>query len=164
MWGPVKSVEEIRSQRPPLIGNRRQGPDLSQLAVAVPRLWLKCISTIPLKSAVASIMPTYGFLFHDERETTRSLSSKPARGHNAAASGERSPLGVPDSAAMAAANLQDGERIFQRHLSAPVIDAGGATRWRGQFKRLPPDLTVGPYLHLHLRPLQARRFASGSNR
>ncbi len=27
MWGPVESVDKIHQERPPLIGNRRQGPD-----------------------------------------------------------------------------------------------------------------------------------------
>ena len=36
MWGPVESIQELREERPPLIGNRRQGPDLSEVGAAPP--------------------------------------------------------------------------------------------------------------------------------
>ena len=31
MWGPAETIEELRQQTPPLIGNRHQGPDLSEV-------------------------------------------------------------------------------------------------------------------------------------
>ena len=31
MWGPVVSLEQVHRKSPPLIGNRRQGPDLAQI-------------------------------------------------------------------------------------------------------------------------------------
>jgi cytochrome c oxidase cbb3-type subunit 2 len=151
MWGPVISVEEIRSQHPPLIGNRRQGPDLSQVGGRRSPLWLKMHFYDPSEVSGASIMPTYGFLFRDERGDDlvaylQSLRGPTMQQHLDSVSSWR-----PDSAILAAANLQDGERLFQRHCRT-CHDAGGATRWRGQFKRLPPDLTVGPYLHLQSSP------------
>ena len=53
----------------------------------------------------------------------------------------------PSSSAVATANVYDGKRDFQRHC-ATCHEAGGRTRWEAHFKRLPPDLSVGPYLHL----------------
>ena len=67
MWGPVEIVAEIREQHPPLIGNRRQGPDLSQVGARRSALWLKAHFFNPAEVSGSSIMPSYGFLFRDER-------------------------------------------------------------------------------------------------
>ena len=39
MWGPATRLDEVRRQQPPLIGNRRQGPDLSQVGAGRSALW-----------------------------------------------------------------------------------------------------------------------------
>ena len=41
MWGPVESLDQLHQERPPLIGNRRQGPDLTQVGARRSALWLK---------------------------------------------------------------------------------------------------------------------------
>jgi quinolinate synthase len=53
----------------------------------------------------------------------------------------------PSASAMATANVRAGERGFQIHC-ATCHGANGQTRWEAGFKRLPPDLAVGPYFHL----------------
>jgi cytochrome c oxidase cbb3-type subunit 2 len=50
---------------------------------------------------------------------------------------------------MATADASEGLRLFHRYC-ATCHDAGGQTRWAHGFRRRPPDLTVGPYLHLSL--------------
>ncbi len=70
MWGPAETIDELRLQHPPLIGNRRQGPDLSQVGGRRSPLWLKAHFYNPPEVSGASIMPSYGFLFQDQRETT----------------------------------------------------------------------------------------------
>jgi len=147
IWGPVKSIEEIHKQRPPLIGNRRQGPDLSQVGIRRSPLWLKMHFYDPPEVSGASIMPAYGFLFRDQRGEDLVAFLESLRG-----SGEQQHIDSEAywrlrSEALTAANAQDGERLFKRYCQT-CHDAGGATRWQGQFKRLPPDLTVGPFLHL----------------
>jgi cytochrome c oxidase cbb3-type subunit 2 len=151
MWGPVLSVEEVHRQRPPLIGNRRQGPDLSQVGSRRSPLWLKAHFFDPSDVSGASIMPSYGFLFRDGRgddlvaylKSLRSLPDQQPDAHHLQAEA----AWVPDDAARAAANLRSGKQLFQLYCRT-CHDAGGNTRWQGRFKRLPPDLTVGPYLHL----------------
>jgi cytochrome c oxidase cbb3-type subunit 2 len=154
MWGPTMSVEEVHRQRPPLIGNRRQGPDLSQVGSRRSPLWIKAHFFDPPEVSGASIMPSYGFLFRDQRGDDlvaylKSLRSSPdqqdfqsAQQHLRAES-----AWAPSDEARASANLRDGQQIFDLYCRT-CHDAGGNTRWQGQFKRLPPDLTVGPYLHL----------------
>lgn len=146
MWGPVKTMQEIRLQQPPLIGNRRQGPDLSQVGSRRSVLWLKAHFYDPPEVSGSSIMPSYAFLFRDGRGDDlvaylASLHGGATRQHLIAEENWH-----PSSAALATANPRDGQRIFERDC-ATCHDAGGQTRWQFHFKRLPPDLTVGPYLH-----------------
>jgi cytochrome c oxidase cbb3-type subunit 2 len=147
MWGPVKPLGELRRERPPLIGNRRQGPDLSNAGGRRSRLWLKLHFCNPTEVSGASIMPSYAFLFRDQRGDD--LVSYIASLHRSASPRHRieEENWHPSSSAVAAANAGDGERSFRRYC-ATCHDAGGQMRWADGFKRRPPDLTVGPYLHL----------------
>lgn len=147
MWGPVKSVDEIHKERPPLIGNRRQGPDLSQVGIRRSALWLKMHFYDPPEVSGASIMPAYGFLFRDQRGEDLVAYLGSLRGPGAQQHINDEALWHLRSETLITANLKDGEHLFKRYCQT-CHDAGGATRWQGHFKRLPPDLTVGPYLHL----------------
>ena len=147
MWGPVEPIQQLRQERPPLIGNRRQGPDLAEVGGRRSALWLKLHFYDPPEVSGASIMPSYAFLFRDERgdDLVSYLDSLHESGLPQHLAEEEN--WHPSSSAIAAANANDGERSFQRHC-ATCHGAGGQTRWEAHFKRLPPDLAVGPYLHL----------------
>jgi len=147
MWGPVKSIEELRQERPPLIGNRRQGPDLSEVGGRRSAAWLKAHFFNPPEVSGSSIMPSYGFLFRDERGDDLVSYLETLHG-----SGTQQHLITetnwhPTASAVASANAGEGERAF-KHFCATCHEAGGNTRWEARFKRLPPDLAAGPYLHL----------------
>jgi cytochrome c oxidase cbb3-type subunit 2 len=147
MWGPVEPLQELRRERPPLIGNRRQGPDLSQVGGRRSPLWLKLHFYNPPEVSGTSIMPSYAFLFSNQRGDNlvsylESLHESGEPRHRIEEENWR-----PASDAVAAAKGRDGARIFHRYC-ATCHDAGGQTRWADGFKRRPPDLTVGPYLHL----------------
>ena len=62
----------------------------------------------------------------------------------------------PPSSALAQANAGAGERLFRR-FCATCHSAAGLTRSRAGFKRLPPDLAVGPFLYLHPTDSGAQR-------
>jgi cytochrome c oxidase cbb3-type subunit 2 len=147
MWGPVEPLQELRREQPPLIGNRRQGPDLAQVGGRRSLLWLKLHFVNPPEVSGNSIMPSYAFLFHDRRGDD--LVSYLESLHGSALPQHRSEEEnwLPSSVAMATANASDGQRLFHRYC-ATCHDAGGQTRWADGFKRRPPDLTAGPYLHL----------------
>jgi cytochrome c oxidase cbb3-type subunit 2 len=147
MWGPAESLQELRQERPPLIGNRRQGPDLAEVGGRRSPLWLKLHFYDPPEVSGVSIMPSYAFLFRDERgdDLVSYLESLHGSGTPQHLIAEKS--WHPSSSAVAEANANDGERSFQHHC-ATCHGAGGETRWEAHFKRLPPDLTVGPFLDL----------------
>ena len=67
MWGVPANVAEVRAELPPLIGNRRQGPDLANVGNRRSPLWLKAHFLNPGGVSHASFMPSYEHLFKDER-------------------------------------------------------------------------------------------------
>jgi cytochrome c oxidase cbb3-type subunit 2 len=147
MWGPGESLQEIRQERPPLIGNRRQGPDLAEVGGRRSALWLKLHFYDPPEVSGTSIMPSYAFLFRDQRGDDLVSYLETLHGNGTPQHRLAEENWHPSSSAIEAANARDGERGFQRHC-ATCHSAGGQTRWKSHFKRLPPDLAVGPYLHL----------------
>jgi len=156
MWGPVEPLQELRRERPPLIGNRRQGPDLSEVGGRRSQLWLKLHFSNPPEVSGASIMPSYAFLFQDRRgnDLVSYLESLHGSGFHDHLTEEENWR--PSSSAVATASASEGNLLFRRYC-ATCHDAGGQTRWAAGFKRLPPDLSVGPFLHLPLSDDLAQR-------
>lgn len=147
MWGPITSISELRRQDPPLIGNRRQGPDLSEVGARRSALWLKMHFYNPAEVSGASIMPNYGFLFNDERgdDLVAYLESLNGAGRNAQQR-ELEERWQPSLNMFAQADAYDGEALYQRDC-ATCHDANGATRhaWKAQFRHVPTDLAKGPF-------------------
>jgi cytochrome c oxidase cbb3-type subunit 2 len=149
MWGPAESLQYLRQQQPPLIGNRRQGPDLAEVGSRRSELWLKAHFYNPPDVSGSSIMPSYAFLFRDQRgeDLVAYLLSLKTAGVPEHQTAER--RWSPSSSAVVQANASDGERLFRRHC-ATCHNSDGRTRilWQSNFKRLPPDLAVGPFFYL----------------
>ncbi len=62
-WGPVTLPEVALAQRPVLIGNRRQGPDLANVALRRSMDWNRRHLIDPRSVSPASRMPAYPHLF-----------------------------------------------------------------------------------------------------
>ncbi len=62
-WGPVRDVKEVLAGQPVLIGNRRQGPDLSNVGARRSEKWLKLHFIDPQAFVPGSSMPSYAHLF-----------------------------------------------------------------------------------------------------
>lgn len=163
MWGPVESLQAVHAQRPPLIGNRRQGPDLSEVGARRSPLWLKAHLIDPAQVSVASIMPSFAFLFRDRRGDDlvaylASLQSAGVRHHIA-----EETAWNPDASASARASLTLGERLYRQDC-ATCHDSDGETRrqWQSGFKQLPTNLFNGPFTYLppqNSTPARAARLA-----
>jgi cbb3-type cytochrome c oxidase subunit II len=146
MWGPVESLAELRRERPPLIGNRRQGPDLAEVGARRSPLWLKAHFFNPREVSGASIMPSYRFLFRDQRgnDLVAYLASLRGPGtpqHIAEQKQWRLPASV-----IADANPADGERLYARYC-ATCHNANGRTRvaWQSEFIEEPAVLAAGAF-------------------
>lgn len=150
MWGPAESVDIVRRQQPPLIGNRRQGPDLAEVGDRRSPLWLKAHFIHPSAVSHASFMPSYAYLFRDGRGDAlvaymESLGSAGGRAHRI----QMAESWSPSPGAMEMAQNIDGAALFHQHC-ATCHEPDGATRaaWREGFRRLPPNLATGPLLHI----------------
>jgi cytochrome c oxidase cbb3-type subunit 2 len=155
MWGPVQTVEELHQERPPLIGNRRQGPDLAEVGARRSPLWLKAHLFKPREVSHASFMPSYAHLFREHGEDgdsrgddlvayLRSLQHKGTSDQFVLEQSWRA-----SSTAIEYSNASDGASLFNAYCST-CHAANGLTRqrWKSSFQRLPPDLAVGPFLYL----------------
>jgi cbb3-type cytochrome oxidase cytochrome c subunit len=62
-WGPPRPVDP--AEHPPLIGNRRQGPDLLNVGLRRSRDWLRLHQIEPAAVSPGSSMPSYRHLFSE---------------------------------------------------------------------------------------------------
>lgn len=63
LWGQATPVERALAQEPVLIGNRRQGPDLANVALRRPLEWNRLHLIDPQSLMPGSRMPSYAYLF-----------------------------------------------------------------------------------------------------
>ena len=161
MWGPMRTVEELHRERPPLIGNRRQGPDLSEVGARRSPLWLRAHFFNPSEVSHASFMPSYAYLFGGvggQRGDDLIAYLSSLRGNGEADHRLQEEAWQPAAEAIAGAKQADGARLFADHC-ATCHDANGPTRrrWETSFQRVPPDLAVGPFLHWSTSASDAER-------
>jgi cytochrome c oxidase cbb3-type subunit 2 len=141
-WGPASDAAETLRERPVLIGNRRQGPDLARVGARRSAAWLKLHFIDPRAFAPDSPMPSYQHLFRDGRgdDLIAYLREVPA---DAVAARLRVALAWSPTADLP---QRDGARLFQRHCA---ICHGAAGHGDGRFARLlgklPTDLDRGPF-------------------
>lgn len=62
-WGPATQLDELLAQRPPLPGNRRQGPDLANVGNRRSPEWNRLHLREPRAVSPGSRMPSYAHLF-----------------------------------------------------------------------------------------------------
>ncbi len=62
-WGPAADPAQVRREQPPLIGNRRQGPDLLNIGNRRSPQWNRLHLLDPRSLTPASRMPSYAYLF-----------------------------------------------------------------------------------------------------
>ena len=146
MWGPATTLDALRRQHPPLIGNRRQGPDLSQIGARRSPLWLRMHFMQPRDLSYQSPMPPYDYLFRSNRgdDLIAYLGSLNDPAHwNGVAAWQPSPAAWNEAAHL------DGGDLFRRHCATCHAPGGTArTKWSASFHRPPPDLALDPLKHV----------------
>ena len=147
MWGPARDVEEIRREKPPLIGNRRQGPDLTQVGSRRSPLWLRMHFIEPRDVSSQSIMPSYAHLFHDTRGDD--LIAYAVSLHTPGSAAHLLRLSATWMPGATATPSPGGPALFEQYCATCHVAGGRArTRWATSFRRLPPDLRTGGLPHL----------------
>ncbi len=137
---PLTDVATNHQEHAP-IGNRRQGPDLSQVASRRSALWLKMHLCNPGEVSGASIMPSYAFLFRDQRgnDLVAYLANLSTPVHLA----EEQQWHLT-AAALADANPSEGRQLYNQYC-ATCHNTNGRTRlrWQSEFIESPALLTSG---------------------
>jgi cytochrome c oxidase cbb3-type subunit 2 len=151
MWGPASTAASVLAEVPPLIGNRRQGPDLAEIGSRRSALWLQAHFMDPSAVSPDSIMPGYAGLFArgDARGPAlvaylQSLGQTNLTDHYLL-----SATWQPAKAAALAAEKLDGVALVKQYCGT-CHSPNGATRrtWKSAFKKLPPDFTQGPFAYV----------------
>jgi mono/diheme cytochrome c family protein len=158
MWGPVEDLADVRSQQPPLIGNRRQGPDLAEVGIRRSTQWLRMHLIDPAACSYRSPMPSYAFLFHDSRGDDLVAYLAGLHGSGVAQQRAREAAWHPDVSAWNSASLKVGEEIYARHCATCHNPNGAARRqWQGAWTKTPPqDLAA---LHAFAQAQPAEKLA-----
>src|ERR1035437_3665957 len=146
LWGPASSAEAVRNEEPPLIGNRRQGPDLAQICNRRSALWLKTHFINPTSPSHDSVMPGYAYLFSDERGPALLAYLQSLGQTNIADRYAAAAAWEPSAAELAASEKLDGSALLGQYCNT-CHRPNGATRmaWKSEFKKLPPDFVKGPF-------------------
>jgi cytochrome c oxidase cbb3-type subunit 2 len=143
-WGPVREWEEVRDGKPVLIGNRRQGPDLSRVGLRRSAAWLRLQLEEPGALAHGSAMPSYGYLVDTGRGEDLIAYLTEVEPDAFAERFRRIQEWVPKPVR---GDLPDGGRLFERHCAVcHGGDGGGFGYFAGRLERQPANLVVGPFV------------------
>jgi len=143
IWGKGPSMDEIKTQQPVLIGNRRQGPDLSNIGTRRSSTWLKQHFINPQAFAVGSSMPSYAHLFEDGRgdDLIAYLSNLGLERY--ASRLEQMAEWQPNETKA----KNNGNELFSKHCASCHGTAGhGDVLMAAHFQKPPANLVVGPFI------------------
>ncbi len=142
-WGPVREMASTLSSRPVLIGNRRQGPDLSQVGARRSATWIKLHFLSPQSFSPGTTMPSFAYLFETEKGadlvTYLKESGEPQIGRvmNVISTWSPSPTGPSE----------DGAALFSQQCA---VCHGEEGRGNGPMSHLlgkaPANLVEGPFI------------------
>ena len=154
-WGPVPSLAAQLQGRPPLLGNRRLGPDLSQVGNRRSAEWNRLHLIEPRSVSPGSRMPSYAHLFADGDPRGDALVAYLASlGRDSLAARVASAAAwMPHTPAQPRAGdqteLTRGRSRFAQ-LCAPCHGdaARGDGKLAARLAQSPPDLVQRPWRHL----------------
>lgn len=149
-WGPLRPLAEALESSPPLLGNRRQGPDLQNVANRRSRAWQRLHLQDPRAITPGSRMPGYAHLFAGDGargeallDYLDSLGAETWDQHWQAAGNWSPPERVPLLAAPAQHQL-----FVQWCAACHGADGRGQGALAGQLPAPPRDLVAGTWRFL----------------
>ncbi len=140
--GPIRKAEDVLKGEPVLIGNRRQGPDLTNVGARRSEAWLKIHFINPQLLAPGSAMPSYAHLFDSGKgeDIVRYLKQSGVD-HMSHVMAKASAWKPTDTA------VGDGEKLFSSHCAACHGPNGfGNGPVSLGLARKPANLVAGPFV------------------
>ncbi len=143
LWGPASDPAAVLAEKPVLIGNRRQGPDLANVGARRSAAWLKLHFLAPRDFAPDSPMPSYAHLFEDTRgdDLVAFLREVPAETLQARAAAALAWTPLPSTA------IPDGAPLYHRHCAVCHGPLGhGDGKLAPLLAKAPAHLERGPFV------------------
>lgn len=143
-WGPAAPLPEALAGDPPLLGNRRQGPDLANVGLRRSPEWNRLHLIEPTRLAPGSRMPAYAHLFRagDARGTALMAYLATLGADRVEAAAVTQAAWRPQPAELRPATEQG--RLFARLCAACHGPTGrGDGPLAAQLASPPPDFTAG---------------------
>jgi mono/diheme cytochrome c family protein len=163
LWGPAEPLATLRTEQPPLIGNRRQGPDLASVGSRRSALWLRAHLIDPRLLSAHSIMPSYGYLFAQGSQRGDALVAYLVSLQNPGQTAHLRDELAWQPAATAAVAPGEGGALYAEHCATcHAVNGAARLALQSQFRRQPPDLIHGPWrvlLTTMPEPQRAQRLA-----
>ncbi len=142
IWGPVRGVEEVLKGKPVLIGNRRQGPDLTNVGARRSEAWMKLHFIDPGSFAPGTAMPSYAHLFDSGKGQDLVRYLKKSGEAEMGKVSERANQWVPDGTS----GSSDGKWLFGMNCA---VCHGANGKGNGpaslDLARKPANLADGPF-------------------
>jgi mono/diheme cytochrome c family protein len=144
IWGSAAQADMSLKQQPVLIGNRRQGPDLTNIGARRSEAWLKAHFIDPRALSPDSVMPSYSHLFKDGRGDDLVSYLRQCGIESVPDLIARQETWLPDRKKSTPA---DGKSLFARHCAVCHGDDGaGKGKLAGQLPVPPINLRDGPFI------------------
>lgn len=141
-WGPVSDPRKVLAESPVLIGNRRQGPDLSHVGARRSGAWLREHFEAPREFVRGSTMPSYGYLFEDGRGEDLIAWLMDDQSEALVWRMEQAAEWRPEGMASG-----DGAALFAAHCAVCHGPEGhGNGRMADRFAKRPANLVEGPFV------------------
>ena len=151
-WGPVRALASAQTEAPPLLGLRRQGPDLTNVGNRRSAEWQRLHLIAPQKLSSGSRMPSYAYLFRPGDGRGDALVAYLGTRGDAtmAARQEQIAAWAPSPAALAAPY---DEAVPRREFALMCASCHGAEArgdgpLAGQLSLRPPDFSRDAWRHV----------------
>jgi len=142
-WGSAGKLEQVLAGKPVLIGNRRQGPDLQHVGMRRSEAWMKIHFIEPRSLVPSSVMPSYAYLFDEQRgdDLVAYLKSLGAERAFEIIGGREKWQPLPSEKEV------DVDQLFAKHCAVcHGCNGRGDGRLASRLVRPPANLLDGPYL------------------
>lgn len=149
-WGPTIPLAKSLSQKPPLYGNRRQGPDLSQIASRRTPEWNHLHLIAPRSLTPGSRMPSYAHLFKENNPRGTALVAYLATlgAENVTARNQAAQAWHPSPTATILSEENQRTRFTELCSSCHGPDGHGDGPLSAELTLRPPDFTRDPWRHV----------------